>query len=120
MASKKPALALFLALNLLFFALVNANNPSPAPNRVACPRDALKLGVCANVLSGLVNVNVGQVPVRPCCTILLGLVDLEAAVCLCTSIKARILGINLNIPVALSLLLSVCGDKLPDGFQCSS
>ncbi|BFG31436.1 hypothetical protein CerSpe_177100 [Prunus speciosa] len=119
MASKRPALALFLALNLLFSALVNANNPSPAPNRVACPRDALNLGVCANVLSGLVNVNVGQVPVRPCCTILLGLVDLEAAVCLCTSINARILGINLNIPVALSLLLSACGDKLPDGFQCS-
>ncbi|ONI06657.1 hypothetical protein PRUPE_5G073400 [Prunus persica] len=87
MASKRPALALFLAVNLLFFSLVNANNPSPAPNRVACPRDALKLG---------------------------------AAVCLCTSINARILGINLNIPVALSLLLSACGDKLPDGFQCSS
>ncbi|KAL8484140.1 hypothetical protein ACS0TY_026729 [Phlomoides rotata] len=82
-----------------------------------CPRDALKLGVCANVL-GLVNVVVGSPPTLPCCTLLAGLVDLEAAVCLCTAIRANVLGINLNLPINLSLLLNVCGRTPPTGFVC--
>nr|GEV27005.1 hypothetical protein [Tanacetum cinerariifolium] len=45
------------------------------------------------------------------------LVDIEAAVCLCTAIKANVLGINLNVPVSLSLLLNVCGKKVPSGFK---
>ncbi|KAL5551142.1 hypothetical protein UlMin_001318 [Ulmus minor] len=132
MASKNTAsLALFLGLNLLFFSLVSAcgscsNNPSnprpnptPSPSRGgSCPRDALKLGVCANVL-GLVNATVGSPPVTPCCTLIQGLADLEAAVCLCTVIKANILGINLNIPVSLSLLLNVCSRSVPKDFQCA-
>ncbi|MBA0559456.1 hypothetical protein Golob_016418, partial [Gossypium lobatum] len=70
MDSKRSAsIALLLALNILFFSLVSANcgscsspgsNPRPTPTptpsaRGRCPRDALKLGVCANVLN-LVNV----------------------------------------------------------------
>ncbi|CAF1825506.1 BnaCnng34320D [Brassica napus] len=35
-----------------------------------------------------------------------GLVDLEAAACLCTALKANVLGIKLNVPVSLSLLLN--------------
>ncbi|CAI0392489.1 unnamed protein product, partial [Linum tenue] len=68
-------------------------------------RDTLKLWVCDHVLN-LVNVTVGAPPVKPCCSILDGLVDLEAALCLCTAINANILGINLNIPISLSLLLN--------------
>ncbi|KAL4364099.1 hypothetical protein GQ457_04G037380 [Hibiscus cannabinus] len=133
MASKISAsMALFLALNILFFSLGNAcnscpsTNPNPNPNptptptpsaRGRCPRDALKLGVCANVLN-LVNVTVGSPPVMPCCSLLQGLVDLEAAACLCTAIRANILGINLNIPISLSLLLNVCSRNVPSGFQC--
>ncbi|KAB2001877.1 hypothetical protein ES319_D11G026300v1 [Gossypium barbadense] len=110
MASKRSAsMALFLALNILFFSLVSAT--------CRCPRDALKLGVCANVLS-LVNVTVGSPPVMPCCSLLNGLVDLEAAACLCTAIRANVLGLNLNIPVSLSLLLNVCSRNVPTGFQC--
>ncbi|MFQ6627134.1 hypothetical protein Gotur_004886, partial [Gossypium turneri] len=114
----------------LFFSLVSACDscPSPKPRpkptpfpspsaKGKCPRDALKLGVCANVL-GLVNVTIGSPPVQPCCSLLLGLADLEAAVCLCTAIKANVLGINLNVPVSLSLLLNVCSRKVPSGFQC--
>ncbi|KAG9452374.1 hypothetical protein H6P81_005278 [Aristolochia fimbriata] len=134
MASKRSAsLTLFLALNLLFFVLVSANDncgchpspkpkpkpkpkPSPPPSAGKCPRDALKLGVCANLL-GLVNVIVGSPPTLPCCSLLKGLADLEAALCLCTAIKANILGLNLNIPVSLSLLLNDCGRKMPSGFD---
>ncbi|KAE8727036.1 14 kDa proline-rich protein DC2.15 [Hibiscus syriacus] len=105
MASKRSAsMALFLALNILLLLS-------------KCPRDALKLGVCANVLN-LVNVVIGSPPVLPCCALLQGLVDLEAAICLCTAIRANILGINLNIPISLSLLLNVCGRNVPTGFQC--
>ncbi|MBA0737184.1 hypothetical protein Gogos_010657, partial [Gossypium gossypioides] len=130
-ASKRSAsLALFFALNILFFSLASACDscPSPKPRpkptpfpspsaKGKCPRDALKLGACANVL-GLVNVTIGSSPVQPCCSLLQGLADLEAAVCLCTAIKANVLGINLNVPVSLSLLLNVCSRKVPSGFQC--
>ncbi|MBA0768796.1 hypothetical protein Gotri_017576 [Gossypium trilobum] len=134
MASKQSAsMALLLALNILFFSLVSAtapcpptkpnHKPKPNPNpstpssQGKCPRDTLKLGVCANVL-GLVKPVIGSPPVMPCCSLLDGLVDLEAAVCLCTAIKANVLGINLDIPVSLSLLLNVCSKKVPSGFQC--
>ncbi|PWA79015.1 bifunctional inhibitor/lipid-transfer protein/seed storage 2S albumin superfamily protein [Artemisia annua] len=83
-----------------------------------CPKDILKLGVCADLLGGLVGVVVGSPPVTPCCTLIQGLADPEAAICLCTAIKANVLGINLNVPVSLSLLLNVCGKKVPSGFKC--
>ncbi|GKA30682.1 14 kDa proline-rich protein DC2.15-like protein, partial [Tanacetum coccineum] len=66
-----------------------------------------------------VGVQVGSPPVKPCCTLIQGLADVEAAVCLCTAIKANVLGINLNVPVSLSLLLNVCGKKVPSGFKCA-
>ncbi|XP_061344035.1 14 kDa proline-rich protein DC2.15-like isoform X4 [Gastrolobium bilobum] len=116
MASKTcSSLALFLTLNLLFFAFVSACETCSG----SCPRDALKLGVCANVLNGLLNVTLGQPPVTPCCTLLQGLVDLEAAVCLCTALRANILGISLNLPISLSLLLNVCSRQVPRNFQCA-
>ncbi|PIA53713.1 hypothetical protein AQUCO_00900357v1 [Aquilegia coerulea] len=139
MASKNSASAvLFLSVNLMFFALVTAYEFSDSsmqvpentyipqmpsfPTRAAygtCPRDALKLGVCANLLGGLVKVEVGTAPYHPCCTLIRGLVDLEAAVCLCTAIKVRVLDIiNLNVPLTISLLLNACGKRDPTGFQC--
>jgi len=60
---------------------------------------------------------VGAPPALPCCS-LKGLVDLEAAVCLCTAIKANVLGIPLNVPVDLSVILNYCGKNVPRGFQC--
>ncbi|XP_019171345.1 14 kDa proline-rich protein DC2.15-like [Ipomoea triloba] len=125
------AFALFLVINILFFTTVSACNtcPSPKPkpkpkptptpsSKGKCPTDALKLGVCANVLNGLLNITIGNPPKKPCCSLIENLVDLEAAVCLCTAIKANILGINLNIPLSLSLLLNVCSKKVPKGFTC--
>jgi hypothetical protein len=82
-----------------------------------CPTNALKLGVCANVLD-LIKAKVGVPVNEPCCPLLNGLVELEAAVCLCTAIKANVLGLNLNIPVNLSLVLNFCGKGVPTGFKC--
>ncbi|XVF79850.1 hypothetical protein PTKIN_Ptkin15bG0023200 [Pterospermum kingtungense] len=141
MASKAVATtALLLSLNLLFFTMVTSTNvpcppvpktpknppksssakrPPSTTTQPSCPRDTLKLGVCANVLNGLVNVVVGKPPKAPCCPLIQGLADLEAAVCLCTAIKANILGINLNVPLSLTLLLNYCGKSVPQGFVCA-
>ena len=124
----KASITLFLAVNMVVFAVASAtcgggcptpstpSTPTPA-SKGKCPRDALKLGVCANVL-GLIKAKVGVPPAEPCCPLLEGLVDLEAAVCLCTAIKGNILGINLNLPIDLSLILNYCGKTVPTGFKC--
>ncbi|ESR58552.1 hypothetical protein WN944_017708 [Citrus x changshan-huyou] len=129
MASKCSAnIALLLILNIVVFTLAGAHNvpctpipkpQCPPPPQPSCPRDTLKLGVCADLLNDLVHLVVGTPPVTPCCALLKGLADLEAAVCLCTAIKANILGINLNLPISLSLLLNYCGNGVPSGFQCA-
>lgn len=144
MASKSFAsAALFLAFNLLLLSLVTATycpppkakpTPSPrpkptpstpktpsvpTPSKGSCPRDTLKLGVCANFLGGVAGVVVGTPSKTPCCSLLQGLTDLEAAVCLCTAIKANVLGAKLNVPVSLSLLLNTCRCKVPSGFKCA-
>ncbi|KAJ1272190.1 hypothetical protein BS78_06G184000 [Paspalum vaginatum] len=130
----KASIALFLAVNLVVFAMASAcggncptpstptpstpSTPTPTPAAFGrCPRDALKFGVCANVL-GLIKAKVGVPPAEPCCPLLEGLVDLEAALCLCTAIKGNILGINLNLPIDLSLILNYCGRTVPTGFKC--
>ncbi|OIT37494.1 PREDICTED: 14 kDa proline-rich protein DC2.15-like [Nicotiana attenuata] len=127
-----PSVALFLCLNLILFSMVSGcgtcpkPKPKPKPScppplsseTATCPIDTLKLGVCADVL-GLVNAVIGSPPVTPCCSLLSGLANVEAALCLCTAIKANILGINLNVPISLSLLLNVCSKEAPSGFQCS-
>ncbi|KAF9613981.1 hypothetical protein IFM89_014174 [Coptis chinensis] len=120
---------LFFFLNILFFSCVSSHKivcppapktPSPTPVKPAkCPKDTLKLGVCADLLGGLVTLVVGTPASSPCCTLLSGLADLEAALCLCTAIKANVLGlIKLDVPIAVSLLVSACGKKIPDGFKC--
>ncbi|KAJ7944757.1 putative 14 kDa proline-rich protein DC2.15 [Quillaja saponaria] len=135
MASKALVSTVFLlSLNLLFFSMVSSTYvpcppiPKPGPKnprtptkpayKTTCPKDTLKFGVCANVLGGLVNVVIGKPPKEPCCSLINGLADLEAAVCLCTALKAKVLGINLKVPVDLTLLLNYCGKGVPSGFQC--
>ncbi|CAA6674324.1 unnamed protein product [Spirodela intermedia] len=126
MASELYSTIAVLCINLLLTGLVSGTSyvPSPSPpvkllppvkpppscsscqpSYLSCPRDALKL------------LKLGKPPSEPCCSLVSGLVDLEAAVCLCTAIKANILGINLNIPVDLSLLLNFCGYSVPPGFK---
>ncbi|KDP25653.1 hypothetical protein JCGZ_20809 [Jatropha curcas] len=105
MASRAVAsIALLLSLNLLFFNMTSA---------ATCPIDALKLKVCADVL-GIIKIP----PNQQCCSLLGNLVALEAGACLCTAIKANVLGLNLNVPLDLSLYLNRCGKKVPKGFKC--
>ncbi|KAL3849090.1 hypothetical protein ACJIZ3_010972 [Penstemon smallii] len=108
---------LFLLLNIMFFTIASSTSLPRPP--ATCSIDTLKLGVCANLLNDLVQLVIGTPPTTPCCSLIGNLVDLEAAVCLCTAIKANVLGINLNVPLSLSLLLNNCGKKVPSGFQCA-
>ncbi|GMQ03053.1 hypothetical protein CsSME_00049010 [Camellia sinensis var. sinensis] len=92
---------------------------TPPPASPFCPRDTLKLGACVDLLGGVVNLVIGSPPSGDkCCPLLQGLADLEAAACLCTAIKANVLGINLDVPITLSLLISACGKSVPPGFLC--
>ncbi|KAK8535223.1 hypothetical protein V6N13_081361 [Hibiscus sabdariffa] len=126
MASTKLCALFLLSTLLLHSTFTTACNsckpkppPCPPPPKAAayCPKDTLKLGACADLL-GLVNVIVGTPPSSKCCALLQGLADLEAAICLCTGIKANVLGINLNVPVTLSFIFSACQKEVPAGFKC--
>ncbi|XP_049415677.1 14 kDa proline-rich protein DC2.15-like [Solanum stenotomum] len=133
------SIALVLTLNILFFTMVSSTNvpcpppphpkphyPNPTPSTPStpsskgkCPKDTLKLNACANLLGDLLHLVIGSSPAKTkCCSLIEGLVDLDAAVCLCTALKANVLGINLNIPLSLSLLLNNCGKYAPKNFQC--
>ena len=120
----------FILINFLFFHYIAADyfpcppktttSPRSAPMKPAkCSVDTLKFGVCGSWL-GLVTEVVGSKPSDKCCTLVKGLADLEAALCLCTAIKASVLGkIKLKVPVAVSLLVNACGKKVPDGYDCA-
>ncbi|GJN20066.1 hypothetical protein PR202_gb07393 [Eleusine coracana subsp. coracana] len=105
------ATCLFLALNLLLFA---------AAVHGSCPSDALRFRVCADVLRDALNVRhpPAPVPFEPCCPLLEGLVDVDAAICLCTVIKAADVVGGINIPVDFAHILNNCGKSWARDFQC--
>ncbi|XP_076935141.1 uncharacterized protein LOC143601676 [Bidens hawaiensis] len=90
---------------------------SPVPS-ATCPIDTLKLGACVDLLGGLVHVGLGDSMVNKCCPVLAGLAELEAAVCLCTTLKVKLLKLNVYVPLALQLLVA-CGKTPPPGYTCS-
>ncbi|KAJ7944758.1 36.4 kDa proline-rich protein [Quillaja saponaria] len=88
---------------------------TPAPK--TCPINALKLGLCVDVLGGLVHIGLGNPVENACCPVLQGLLELEAAICLCTVIRLKVLNLNIFIPLALQALIT-CGLTPPPGFVC--
>ncbi|KAH7514141.1 hypothetical protein FEM48_Zijuj11G0057300 [Ziziphus jujuba var. spinosa] len=139
MGSKTTAsLALFLIVNLVFFALVSSCGlrrpcPKPKPNanytaaasrlsplaNGTCVKSALTFSACGGLLGGLLNITMGNPPTTPCCSLLDGLVDFEAATCLCIALKANIMGFEIpEIPICLALILNACSRNFPIGFHC--
>ncbi|RAL54688.1 unnamed protein product [Cuscuta campestris] len=136
MAKSFASLALLLTLNLVFFTLVTSTYvPCPPKggggpsgghghhhhghSKAKCPRDTLKLRACGDLLNDLVHLVVGTPLQNQCCPLIEGLVDLDAAVCLCTAVKADVLSvINLEVSLALTLILNYCGKNMPEGFNC--
>ncbi|KAJ0251158.1 Bifunctional inhibitor/lipid-transfer protein/seed storage 2S albumin superfamily protein [Hirschfeldia incana] len=92
--------------------------PAPTPEPETCSIDALKLGACVDALGGLIHIGLGKSYAKAtCCPVLGSLVGLDAAVCLCTTIRAKLLNIDLIIPIALELLVD-CGKTPPRDFKC--
>lgn len=127
MASHNLSAAILVLSLLLFSTFSSACDPcmpKPKPSPKAppvnpfCPRDTLKFGVCSSILGGLVSLVAGSPVSSKCCALLKGMADGEAAACLCTAIKANVLGINVEVPVAISVLVSACQKSIPTGFKC--
>ncbi|KAG6487532.1 hypothetical protein ZIOFF_056120 [Zingiber officinale] len=87
---------------------VSPPSPKAPPSAGACPIDTLKLDACVDLLSGLVHSVIGQSAKSKCCPVIEGLADLDAALCLCTTIKAKALDVKVLLPIALELLID-CG-----------
>ncbi|VAH35735.1 unnamed protein product [Triticum turgidum subsp. durum] len=94
--------------------------PPPSSSTGKCPIDTLKLLGCVDALNGLVHALIGSSASDKCCPLLSGVADLDAALCLCTTIKLKALNINLVLPIAIEVLVNQCGKTVPDDFQCPS
>ncbi|CAN6248446.1 unnamed protein product [Urochloa humidicola] len=136
MAPSKSVAVFVAALATLSMAAAQAPPPPPLPPATPPPApssgnngtcDPLRLRVCSNLLRGLLA---GLLPGAggngttngdQCCPLLGGVVGVDAAVCLCTALRANALGIvNLNVPLGLRLLLSQCGrGGVPASFTCA-
>lgn len=92
--------------------------PCPPSTKATCPINTLKLGACVDLLGGLVHIGLGDPAVNECCPILHGLAELEAAACLCTTLKVKLLNLKIYVPLALQLLVT-CGKNPPPGYTCS-
>ncbi|KAM7272680.1 hypothetical protein ACFE04_027343 [Oxalis oulophora] len=106
--------ATFFTFMIFMQVSVQACGPSIQPK---CPIDALKLGLCVDVLGGLVHIGLGDPVQNVCCPVLQGLLELEAAICLCTTLRLKLLNLNIFIPIALQVL-ATCGITPPPGFVC--
>ncbi|XP_057828422.2 36.4 kDa proline-rich protein [Cryptomeria japonica] len=93
------------------------NVPYNPPGGGKCPIDALKLGACVDLLNHLVHIGIGDPVINKCCPLIQGVAELEAALCLCTIIRAKLLNLNILLPLALQLFVQ-CGLTPPPGFTC--
>ncbi|CAL4915475.1 unnamed protein product [Urochloa decumbens] len=92
--------------------------PATDTNGHRCSVNALELEVCASLLNGLVKVSLPE-DREKCCQLLGGLADIDAAACLCTVLKANVLGVSLSVPIDISLSLNRCGGRnCPPGLTC--
>nr|CAD1825772.1 unnamed protein product [Ananas comosus var. bracteatus] len=88
--------------------------PGCSPPPQTCPIDALKFGVCIDCLGN--EIHLGD-PAVQCCPLISGLSGVAAAACLCTTIKAKLLDINVYLPLVFKLLIT-CGYSIPPGYTC--
>ncbi|KAI3928735.1 hypothetical protein MKW98_024336 [Papaver atlanticum] len=97
---------------------VIGGSPPKTKGKDSCPIDILKLGACVDLLGGLVHIGLADPAVNKCCPILSGLAEIEAAACLCTTLKIKLLNLKVYVPIALQVLLT-CGKNPPPGYDCS-
>lgn len=121
-SNKSFSLALFFCLNLLFSSLTIAQPVVPAPSPSGGNCSIANSGACARVL-GLINVGVSNSQdLGPCCSFVQGLLDFDAAACICAVAKSsfNVFGIRLTLPVntVSNIALNSCNRTPPSGFNC--
>ncbi|GJM96416.1 hypothetical protein PR202_ga13247 [Eleusine coracana subsp. coracana] len=116
--NKSRAAAFFLAAALLFSAGVDVASAQSRGN--PCPTRALAdLKVCADVLV-LLKLKINVPANQQCCPLLGNLVNLDLAACLCAAIRLSVLGIPINLPLDVPLVLNYCGrNATAPGANCS-
>nr|GMD50061.1 hybrid-proline-rich protein [Ipomoea batatas] len=93
----------------------------PSNGGATCPSDrAPRVSVCVGLLD-LLNVSLSLPPIfdpRPCCSLIDGLVNLEATACLCAALQLDVLNI-LNANVTIGAALKLCGlERPPNAITC--
>ncbi|KAL6637733.1 hypothetical protein ACP70R_025305 [Stipagrostis hirtigluma subsp. patula] len=119
MASRSRAFAaIFLAVTLLFSAGAGVVRGQRSGN--PCPTNALAdLKVCADVLV-LLKLKINVPASQQCCPLLGSLVNADLAACLCAAIRLSVLGIPVNLPLDVPLVLNYCGrNASAPGANCS-
>ncbi|KAK7303428.1 hypothetical protein RJT34_14336 [Clitoria ternatea] len=103
-----------LNINLFLFCMhVSSATPSPvSPPPPKCP----ELGICLGVLG--IELEPGPQPNNShCCPLLGGLADAEVSVCICDMLRSRILGLPVNLDIAVKRILSFCGHNI-NNYTC--
>ncbi|KAL4380654.1 hypothetical protein HN51_003980 [Arachis hypogaea] len=120
MGSKKAAMAstaaLLLSLNLFFSTIVTSQQEPPPPPPPSCSPNTIMSSGCLTALNDTIGIG-GPSPSSACCSIL-GVVNVDAAVCVCSTIKASGLNAIPNDTAAAVAVVSACNLAIPPGFQC--
>ncbi|TKW12775.1 hypothetical protein SEVIR_5G056600v4 [Setaria viridis] len=126
MAAKSPAFLVLLTITMTLIFSVSVHGcgqyscsspPPPAvptPPGATCPINTADLSVCVDLLGYLLKIRLNAPP-QPCCTLLKGVANADAALCVCGVIKVLNL---ISVPVDVNLLLNECGMTCPPGFTC--
>lgn len=117
-SSNKSRAAILLAAVILFAAGVDVASAQSRGN--PCPTKALAdLKVCADVLV-LLKLKINVPSNQQCCPLLGNLVNLDLAACLCAAIRLNVIGIPINLPLDVPLVLNYCGrNATAPGANCS-
>ena len=121
MAAPRSGAALVLAAALLLSSPAGVAVVRGQQQGNPCPTNALAdLKVCADVLV-LLKLKINVPRTQQCCPLLGSLVNLDLAACLCAAIRLNVLGIPVNLPLDVPLVLNYCGRNASavPGSNCS-
>ncbi|XP_058746675.1 putative lipid-binding protein AIR1 [Vicia villosa] len=95
------------------------SNTAVSPSQSQCPIDTSKLGVCCIALGRIIITNFRSDD-NNCCELIDGLADLEAATCLCITLKAKaaVLGKKFDITNDIGVILNTCQKTIPPEYKC--
>ena len=107
MATKTQFAAAFLLLSIISSSYASAQ-------LLQCPLQLVQVAACAP----LSIINLGPLTTflqNLCCGLFGVLTGNQTASCLCVSLKVAVLGLNINLPGAINIVLSACGKNVTIG-----